>query len=117
MSTIDMDSEFDMLVTFDYRNMNSTNGQTGMKVVVSQKGNQVTIYNGTAAQGSKSLDGNDLVSTMNDGYWLVVSYWQGFSPDKWYQYGADGGPCKQWSSLDATSWWTIGNVHVIGDQV
>lgn len=117
MSAFDMDQAFDMTVTFDTDSMTSTNGQTGMTVVVSQNGNSATIYNGNGAEGSKSLDGTDLVSTMNSGYWLIVSYWQGYSPDQWYEYGPDGSFCSPYSNMDSSSSWTITNVQVVGEQV
>jgi hypothetical protein len=119
MSAFDMDLAFDMTVKFNTDNMTSTNGQTGMTVVVSQNGKSATIYNGNGASGSYTpgLDGKDLVTTMNSGYWLIVSYWQGYSPEQWYQYGSDDSFCHGWSTLDSSSSWTISNVQVVGEQV
>jgi len=108
-TSIDMSKPFDIVETFTY--------STPRVVVTYQQGaNSVVVYDtndGNGAEGSGTVDLNDLVTTMNNGYWLEISFWQGYSPEgpgtaKWWN-----GSC-QWGALcnNTSSYWSVSNVQV-----
>ena len=111
---IDMTKPFDMTTTFTY-------GSTPvMKTVYSQAGQSVTVYDssvGTGAEGSGTVDMNDLTATMANGYWLIMSFWQGYSP-----VGPGSGPwwngtCAWGALCNSTgSYWSISNVTVTANE-
>ena len=115
---IDMSSPFIMVTEFTY-------GATpGMKTWYDQDLGthfERLVYDttdGRGAEGSKELDYKDLTKTMSeDGYWLVLSFWQGYSPagpgsSPWWN-----GTCP-WGSLCNTSgsYWGISEIIVTADS-
>jgi hypothetical protein len=109
ITSIDMSKPFDLVTTITY--------DTPKMVVTYQQGSTtVVVYdssNGSGAQGSGTVDMNDLVTTMQNGYWPVISFWQGYSPTgpstaPWWN-----GSC-QWGALcnNTSSYWSISNIQV-----
>ena len=113
VGVIDMSQPFNMITTFTY-------GTTPRMVTVySQSGNSVTVYDssvGTGAEGSGTVDMSDLITSMANGYWLELSFWQGYSPA-----GPGSAPwwnnsCS-WGSLCNTqsSYYGVSNIVVTAD--
>ena len=109
---IDMTKPFQMTAVFNYVT-------PGMTVTYSQNGNSVVVYDtadGTGAKGSGTLDMSDLAASMANGYWLDLSFWQGYSPTgpggTWWN-----GSCA-WGSLCNTSsqYWGISDIVVTADS-
>jgi hypothetical protein len=109
---IDMSKPFQMTTVFNYTT-------PGMTVTYSQDGKSVVVYdtaNGSGAEGSGTLDLNDLITSMANGYWLELSFWQGYSPT-----GPNGtwwnGSCS-WGSLCNSSgqYWSITDIVVTADS-
>ena len=109
ITSIDMSKPFDMVTTITY--------DTPRMVVTYQQGStSVVVYDtndGSGAQGSGTVDMNDLVTTMQNGYWPVISFWQGYSPTgpgsaPWWN-----GSC-QWGALcnNSSSYWSVSNIQV-----
>jgi hypothetical protein len=108
-TAIDMSKPFDLVTTITY--------DTPRMVVTYQQGStSVVVYDtnsGAGAQGSGTVDMSDLVATMKNGYWPVISFWQGYSPTgpgsaPWWN-----GSC-QWGALcnNTSSYWSINNIQV-----
>jgi hypothetical protein len=104
-----MGKPFDLVTTITY--------DTPRVVVTYQQGStSVVVYDtndGTGAQGSGTVDMADLVATMKNGYWPVISFWQGYSPTgpstaPWWN-----GSC-QWGALcnNNSSYWSVSNIQV-----
>lgn len=109
---IDMSRPFTMMAEFTY-------ATPRMTVTYSQDGRGVVVYDssmGTGAEGSKTVDMNDLVTSMATGYWLELSFWQGYSPSgpgssPWWT-----GSCS-WGDLCNTNgaYWGISNISVTAE--
>ena len=108
-TAIDMSKPFDLVTTITY--------DTPRMVVTYQQGSvSVVVYDtndGAGAQGSGTVDMTDLVATMQNGYWPVISFWQGYSPTgpstaPWWN-----GSC-QWGALcnNTSSYWSVSNIQV-----
>ena len=105
---IDMSKPFDMVATFTY--------DTPKMVVTYQQGSvSVVVYDSSTAgaEGSKTLDMTDLTTSMKNGYWPVISFWQGYSPTgpstaPWWN-----GSCS-WGSMcnNNSSYWSVSNIQV-----
>lgn len=114
VGTIDMSKPFDMTTTFSY-------GTTPRMITVyTQSGKSVTVYDssvGAGAEGSGSINMSDLTTSMANGYWLVLSLWQGYSPKgpgsaPWWN-----GSCPWGAECGTTAgYWGISNVVVTADQ-
>jgi len=112
---IDMTKPFDMVTDFTY-------GTTPtMTVTYSQNGNFVIVYDssvGSGAEGSASVDMTSLITSMKNGYWLNLSFWQGFSPT-----GPGSAPwwnnsCSWGALCNSTGgYWSISNIQVSADSV
>ena len=109
ITSIDMSKPFDLVTTITY--------DTPKMVVTYQQGStSVVVYDtndGKGAQGSGTVDMNDLVTTMKNGYWPVISFWQGYSPAgpstaPWWN-----GSCS-WGALcnNNSSYWSVSNIQV-----
>jgi hypothetical protein len=106
---IDMSQPFDLVTTITY-------DTPRMTVSYQQGSTTVVVYdtsNGSGAQGSGTVDMTDLVATMKNGYWPVISFWQGYSPTgpgsaPWWN-----GSC-QWGALcnNTSSYWSVSNIQV-----
>jgi hypothetical protein len=108
-TAIDMSKPFDLVTTITY--------DTPRMVVTYQQGSTSVVvydtYDGTGAQGSGTVDMTDLVATMQNGYWPVISFWQGYSPTgpstaPWWN-----GSCG-WGALcnSTSSYWSVSNIQV-----
>jgi hypothetical protein len=108
-TAIDMSKPFDLVTTITY--------DTPRMVVTYQQGStSVVVYDtndGAGAQGSGTVDMTDLVTTMKNGYWPVISFWQGYSPTgpgsaPWWN-----GSCG-WGALcnNTSSYWSVSNIQV-----
>ena len=108
-TAIDMSKPFDLVTTITY--------DTPRMVVTYQQGSTSVVvydtYDGAGAQGSGTVDMTDLVATMKNGYWPVISFWQGYSPTgpstaPWWN-----GSC-QWGALcnNTSSYWSVSNIQV-----
>jgi hypothetical protein len=108
-TAIDMSKPFDLVTTITY--------DTPRMVVTYQQGStSVVVYDtndGSGAQGSGTVDMTDLVTTMKNGYWPVISFWQGYSPTgpstaPWWN-----GSC-QWGALcnNTSSYWSVSNIQI-----
>ena len=108
-TAIDMSKPFDLVTTITY-------DTPRMVVTYQQDSTSVVVYDtnsGAGAQGSGTVDMTDLVATMKNGYWPVISFWQGYSPTgpstaPWWN-----GSC-QWGALcnNTSSYWSISNIQV-----
>jgi hypothetical protein len=110
---IDMSKPFDMITTFTYGTIPS------MKTSFSQLNMTVVVYDttvGSGAEGSGALDYQDLIPTMDNGYWFVVSFWQGYSPmgprsNPWWN-----GSCNQGDLCNSVGfYWAIRNVEITAE--
>jgi len=108
-TAIDISKPFDLVTTITY--------DTPRMVVTYQQGStSVVVYDtndGSGAQGSGTVDMTDLVTTMQNGYWPVISFWQGYSPTgpgsaPWWN-----GSCA-WGALcnNTSSYWSVSNIQV-----
>jgi hypothetical protein len=108
-TSIDMTKPFDLVTTITY--------DTPRMVVTYQQGStSVVVYDtndGPGAQGSGTIDMTDLVTTMQNGYWPVIAFWQGYSPTgpgsaPWWN-----GSCG-WGALcnNTSSYWSVSNIQV-----
>ena len=115
VNVIDMSKPFDMVTNFTY-------GTTPtMTVTYSQNGSSVVVYDssvGSGAEGSGTVDMTSLVTSMKNGYWLNLSFWQGYSPT-----GPSSAPwwnntCS-WGALcnNTSGYWSISNIQVTADSV
>jgi hypothetical protein len=109
ITSIDMSKPFDLVttITYDTPKMTVTYQQGSTSVVV------YDTYDGAGAQGSGTVDMTDLVATMQNGYWPVISFWQGYSPTgpstaPWWN-----GSCG-WGALcnNTSSYWSVSNIQV-----
>ena len=105
---IDMSKPFDMVATFTY--------DTPKMVVTYQQGSvSVVVYDSSTAgaEGSKTLDMTDLTTSMKNGYWPVISFWQGYSPTGPSSAPWWNGSCS-WGSLcnNNSSYWSVSNIQV-----
>jgi hypothetical protein len=109
MTSIDMTKPFDMVASITY--------DTPRMIVTYQQGStSIVVYDtndGSGAEGSGTVDMNDLVTTMKNGYWPVISFWQGYSPKgpgstPWWN-----GSCG-WGALcnNTSSYWSVSNIQV-----
>ena len=105
---LDMNKAFTMEIDFDLINPKMT-------VTVSQQGQSKVIYDssaGSGAEGSGNLDMRELITSMNEGYWIICSFWQGYSPTgpgsaPWWN-----GSCS-WDALcGAGSVWSLHSISV-----
>jgi hypothetical protein len=75
---IDMSKPFDVITDFTLGN------KPGMKTTYAQSGGQpYVVYDtddGPGAEGSGTINLQDLKDSMGIGYWILVSFWQGYSP-------------------------------------
>lgn len=112
---IDMSKPFDMVTNFTY-------GTTPTMIVTySQNGKSVVVYDstvGTGAEGSGTVDMSSLVTSMKNGYWLNLAFWQGYSPTgpgsaPWWNNSCG------WGALCNTTggYWSISNIKVTADSV
>jgi hypothetical protein len=105
---IDISKPFDMVATFTY--------DTPKMVVTYQQGStSVVVYDSSTAgaEGSGSLDMTDLTTSMKNGYWPVISFWQGYSPTGPSSAPWWNGSCS-WGSLcsNTSSYWSVSNIQV-----
>jgi len=105
---IDISKPFDMVATFTY--------DTPKMVVTYQQGStSVVVYDSSTAgaEGSGSLDMTDLTTSMKNGYWPVISFWQGYSPTGPSSAPWWNGSC-QWGALcnNTSSYWSVSNIQV-----
>jgi hypothetical protein len=113
-SAIDMTRPFTVVTTFTY------GAAPVMKTALTQAGLTVVVYDtavGSGAEGSELKKFADLIPTMNDGYWLLASFWQGYSPQgpgskPWWNV-----KCK-WGDLCNTSgfYWGISDIVVTAER-
>jgi hypothetical protein len=88
-------------------------GTTSVVVYDSSTVNTTKSPSTTGAEGSKTLDMTDLTTSMKNGYWPVISFWQGYSPKGpssalWWN-----GSCG-WGALcnNTSSYWSVSNIQV-----
>jgi azurin len=115
VGVIDMTKPFDMVTDFTY-------GTTPtMTVTYSQDGKSVVVYNsliGSGAEGSGTVDMTLLTTSMKNGYWLNLAFWQGYSPT-----GPGSAPwwnnsCSWGALCNSTgAYWSISNIQVTADSV
>lgn len=108
ITSIDMSKPFDIVATFTY--------DTPKMIVTYQQGSvSIVVYDSSTggAEGSGSLNMADLTASMKNGYWPVISFWQGYSPTgpgsaPWWN-----GSCP-WGALcnNTSSYWSISNIQV-----
>jgi len=109
ITAIDMSQPFDMVTTITY-------DVPRMTVTYQQGSTSVVVYdssNGSGAQGSGTVDMTDLVTTMQNGYWPVISFWQGYSPTGPSSAPWWNGSCG-WGALcnNTSSYWSVSNIQV-----
>ena len=109
---IDMAQPFTITTVFTYTTPRVT-------VTYTQGSNTVVVYDtadGSGAQGSGTVNLQDLVTSMAQGYWIDLSFWQGYSPagpgNTWWN-----GSCA-WGSLCNSSgqYWGISNILITADS-
>ena len=113
---INMGGRFNLYAIFTY------GGTPSMKTSYYQDGMpSINVYDttkGPGAEGSQQLDYQDLKKTMNeDGYWLVLSFWQGYSPagpgsSPWWN-----STCKRGNLCNSSgSYWGITEILITADS-
>lgn len=105
---IDMSKPFDVVANFTY--------DTPKMVVTYQQGSvSVVVYDSSTAgaEGSKTLDMTDLTTSMKNGYWPVISFWQGYSPAGPSSAPWWNGSCG-WGALcnNTSSYWSVNNIQI-----
>jgi len=111
---LDVSKPFTITTEFTYN-------PPSMKTTLTQT-REFTIYDTLkdgGGEGSAKLDYSDLNKTMGQGYWIIVSFWQGWSPEgpgignnKWWNNScAWGGLCNS-SGL----YWSISNIVVTAES-
>jgi len=85
-------------------------------VVTYQQGSvSVVVYDSSTAgaEGSKTLDMTDLTTSMKNGYWPVISFWQGYSPTGPSSAPWWNGSCG-WGALcnNTSSYWSVSNIQI-----
>jgi len=109
-SVIDPTRPFDVITEFasDYSNMTTTFVQDGNTVVV------YDFLKNAAATGSglQNLDG--LAESMDQGWKIVASLWQGYSPNPNSSYRFDDPACKEWSDV-CSGKYIISNIKVTAE--
>jgi hypothetical protein len=114
---IDMTKPFDVVANFTYDTpkMVVTYQQGSVSVVVydSSTVNTTKSPSTTGAEGSKTLDMTDLTTSMKNGYWPVISFWQGYSPTGPSSAPWWNGSCG-WGALcnNTSSYWSVSNIQV-----
>jgi hypothetical protein len=75
VDVLDIDKPFDMIIEFN-------SDYTNMTISVSQNGNSAVIYDVLADGGADgtTVDMSSLKSSMEKGWWITPSYWEGYSP-------------------------------------
>ena len=75
VDVLDIDKPFDMIIEFN-------SDYTNMTVSVSQNGMSAVIYDVLADGGADgtTVDMSTLKSSMEKGWWITPSYWEGYSP-------------------------------------
>jgi hypothetical protein len=114
-TVIDPTKPFDITIEF-------TTDYTNMTVTYSQDNNSVVVYDflSHTKGNDSSIDNlNDLKATMESGWSIVASYWQGYSPDQykingneWYNYNDPA--CKDWSNV-CSGTYKISNIKVTAE--
>jgi hypothetical protein len=109
---INLKRPFNVRTTFSYGSPPS------MRTTFIQSGSSVVVYDtavGTGAEGSKLNSFGDLIQTMKDGYWLLASFWQGYSPkgpgDRWWTNCTWGKLCNS-----DGGYWRLNNVVVTAER-
>lgn len=87
------------------------------KVTYTQGSNSVVVYDSTVGSGysgSGSINMNDLKTSMNNGYWIHASIWQGgWSPGQ--PQGWWNGSCSWGAMCGSTTSMSISNVQIKAD--
>lgn len=109
-SSIDPSKPFDVITEFasDYSNMTT---------IFAQDGDTVLVYDflkNVAAGGSDLQNLNDLASSMDKGWKIVASLWQGYSPNPNSSYRYDDPSCKEWSNV-CNGKYIISNIKVTAE--
>jgi hypothetical protein len=106
---LDIDKPFDMIIEFN-------SDYTNMTISVSQNGNSAVIYDVLADGGADgtTVDMSSLKSSMEKGWWITPSYWEGYSPKgpsstPWFT-----GNCYSDQLCDAG--WMLSNVKVTAES-
>lgn len=109
-TTINPDEPFNVVTVFepDYSNMTVTFVQYENEVVV------YDFLHHLAAEGSEldNLDG--LAESMDRGWKIVASMWQGYSPNPNSSYNYEDEQCKEWSDL-CRGIYVISNIEVTAE--
>lgn len=109
VGVLDTNTPFDMTINFnsDYTNMTISVFQNKKRTVIYD-----VLENG-GADGT-TIDMSLLKSTMEVGWWLTPSYWEGYSPKGPYQSPWFTGDCYNDSLCNAG--WKISNVRVTAES-
>lgn len=106
---LDIDKPFDMIIEFN-------SDYTNMTISVSQNGMSDVIYDVLADGGADgtTVDMSSLKSSMEKGWWITPSYWEGYSPKgpsstPWFT-----GNCYSDQLCDAG--WMLSNVKVTAES-
>lgn len=115
VGVIDVSLPFTMTADFDLVDPRMT-------VTVSQTidgvTNEATVYDSdvtiSPSNGSATLDMSLLPATMETGWWLVGSMWQGYSPGQYNDYWTN--TCSWGSLCGGASYWSLSNVQVTAES-
>jgi len=109
VDVLDIDKPFDMIIEFN-------SDYTNMTISVSQNGMSAVIYDVLADGGADgtTVDMSSLKSSMEKGWWITPSYWEGYSPKgpsstPWFT-----GNCYSDQLCDAG--WMLSNVKVTAES-
>jgi len=109
VDVLDIDKPFDMIIEFN-------SDYTNMTISVSQNGMSAVIYDVLADGGADgtTIDMSSLKSSMEKGWWITPSYWEGYSPKgpsstPWFT-----GNCYSDQLCDAG--WMLSNVKVTAES-
>ena len=109
VDVIDMTTPFDMSIDFnsDYTNMTITVFQNKKSIVI------YDVLSNGGADGT-TIDMSSLKSTMEIGWWITPSYWEGYSPKGPHLTPWFTGDCYNDSLCNAG--WELSNVQVTAES-
>jgi hypothetical protein len=109
VDVLDITLPFDMEIDFN-------SDYTNMTITVSQNGKSEVIYDVLSNGGADgtTMDMSSLKSTMEVGWWITPSYWEGYSPKGPYNSPWFTGNCYNDNLCEAG--WKLSNVKVIAES-
>jgi len=110
-SVIDPTKPFDVITEF-------TSDYSNMTTIFAQDGDTVMVYDyvkNTSSEGSNLQNLDGLAKSMDNGWKVVASLWQGYSPNPNSSYSYEDEMCREWSNV-CDSKFIISNIRVTAED-